>query len=80
MSMTRQVRLGGKYRQVVSIMSSGLGTQYSVMMDNNQVLCLSDETVKANPEHAEWLEICRDAFDDSTTFGKPIGENLSGKL
>lgn len=78
MSQTRQVRLGGKYRQVVSIMSSGLGTQYSVMMDGNQVLGLSDEYVKSHPEHLEWFELCNKAFDDTTTFRKPHGENLSG--
>lgn len=77
MSQTRMVRLGGALRQVVRIHSSGLGTQYSVMMDN-QVIPLTDEYVSKNPDRADWLEKCRKAFDDSTTFAKPHGENLSG--
>jgi len=79
MSKERTVRLGGKLHPVVRIYSSGVGTQYSVMMDNGQVLPLTDDYVKKNPTYYEWLEACAAAFDDALTFSKPSGENLSGR-
>ncbi|MCM0606929.1 MAG: hypothetical protein KA715_12635 [Xanthomonadaceae bacterium] len=76
MSQTRLVRLDGKMRKVVRIHSSGLATQYSIMMDD-QVIPLSDDYVNKHPESVEWLLACQKAFDDTTTFGKPHGENRS---
>lgn len=77
MSASRLVRLGGKLRPVVRIYSSGIGTQYSVTLEDGKILSLTDDSVKTNPEYGSWLEICAKVFDDSITFAKPYGKLFS---
>lgn len=78
MSQTRMVRLNGVMRTVVRIHSSGMGTQYSILLENNKVIPLSHDYAEKNPDMIPWLEACQKAFDDTTTFAKPAGENISG--